>query len=73
MFSDFDEQLLILFLKADKTTMKAWQLLDMEPLPTWTTSKLALMGDAAHPCLPCKPPSTPNPPPPPPISAPAPR
>ncbi|EAQ93316.1 hypothetical protein CHGG_01551 [Chaetomium globosum CBS 148.51] len=51
-FSDFDERLLTLFRKADKTTIKAWQLLDMETLPTWTSSKLALMGDAAHPCLP---------------------
>lgn len=59
-FSDFDERLLTLFRKADKATIKAWQLLDMETLPTWTSSKLALMGDAAHPCLPCKPPSSPS-------------
>lgn len=54
VFYDFDHQLLTLFRQANKASMKAWQLLDMEALPTWTKSKFALMGDAAHPCLPCK-------------------
>ncbi|KAH6853737.1 hypothetical protein B0I37DRAFT_14218 [Chaetomium sp. MPI-CAGE-AT-0009] len=52
VFRDFDPKLLRLFHKANKMTMKVWPLLDMETLPTWTSSKLALMGDAAHPCLP---------------------
>ncbi|KAK3300354.1 uncharacterized protein B0H64DRAFT_437520 [Chaetomium fimeti] len=52
VFRDFDKALLALFRKANKKTIRVWQLLDMEALPTWTSSRLALMGDAAHPCLP---------------------
>ncbi len=29
-----------------------WALYDREPLPTWTKSRLTLLGDAAHPMLP---------------------
>jgi len=29
-----------------------WALYDREPLPTWTRSRLTLLGDAAHPMLP---------------------
>jgi 2-polyprenyl-6-methoxyphenol hydroxylase-like FAD-dependent oxidoreductase len=54
VFRDFDPWLLALFTKANTATIKVWQLLDMETLPTWTSGKFALMGDAAHPCLPCK-------------------
>jgi salicylate hydroxylase len=29
-----------------------WALYDREPLPTWTSGRLTLLGDAAHPMLP---------------------
>lgn len=29
-----------------------WDLHDRDPIPRWTTARLALMGDAAHPMLP---------------------
>ena len=29
-----------------------WALYDREPLPTWTSGRLSLLGDAAHPMLP---------------------
>ena len=38
--------------KKDPASLKVWQLLDMETLPTWVNNKLALLGDAAHPFLP---------------------
>ncbi|KJR86272.1 salicylate hydroxylase [Sporothrix schenckii 1099-18] len=36
----------------DSADLKLWTLLDMDQLPSWTTGKLALLGDAAHPFLP---------------------
>jgi 2-polyprenyl-6-methoxyphenol hydroxylase-like FAD-dependent oxidoreductase len=41
-------------MKADPATVKVWQLLDMEKLPNWTSGKLVLLGDAAHPFTPRK-------------------
>ena len=38
--------------KASPESLKIWKLLDMENLPTWYNSRLALIGDAAHPFLP---------------------
>ncbi|KAK4158479.1 hypothetical protein C8A00DRAFT_39198 [Chaetomidium leptoderma] len=52
VFKDFDPRLKALFAKANPATIQVWQLLDMDKLPTWTSGKLALIGDAAHPCLP---------------------
>jgi salicylate hydroxylase len=37
---------------AQVTTTFRWGLYDREPLPTWTSGRLALLGDAAHPMLP---------------------
>ncbi|KAF1971864.1 FAD binding domain-containing protein [Bimuria novae-zelandiae CBS 107.79] len=37
---------------ADNETLKVWDLLDMDQLPTWTDGRLALIGDAAHPFTP---------------------
>lgn len=37
---------------ADEETLKVWDLLDMDQLPTWTDGQLALIGDAAHPFTP---------------------
>ncbi|KAG7293060.1 hypothetical protein NEMBOFW57_003106 [Staphylotrichum longicolle] len=52
VFKGFDPALTALFSKADPASIKVWQLMDMETLFTWVSSKLALLGDAAHPCLP---------------------
>ncbi|KAK4147633.1 uncharacterized protein C8A04DRAFT_24180 [Dichotomopilus funicola] len=52
VFHTFEPRLLALFRKVDPATLKVWQLLDMDVLPSWTIGKLALLGDAAHPCLP---------------------
>ncbi|PVI04317.1 FAD binding domain-containing protein [Periconia macrospinosa] len=51
-YKDFDPALLTLLSKADADTLKVWELLDMEKLPTWTEDRLALIGDAAHPFTP---------------------
>ncbi|KAH8889560.1 FAD/NAD(P)-binding domain-containing protein [Thozetella sp. PMI_491] len=52
VYEGFDPALLALFKKVDPSTLRVWQLLDMEKLPTWTTGKLVLLGDAAHPFTP---------------------
>ncbi|OJD34917.1 salicylate hydroxylase [Diplodia corticola] len=52
VFAKFDSDLVALLDKAEEDTLKVWELLDMEPLPTWVNEKLALLGDAAHPYLP---------------------
>ncbi len=38
-------------LKEVQTTFR-WALYDREPLPIWTSQRLSLLGDAAHPMLP---------------------
>ncbi|KAI8632362.1 hypothetical protein F5Y19DRAFT_472390 [Xylariaceae sp. FL1651] len=52
VFNEFDPALKHLISKVDESGLKVWQLLDMEKLPSWTRSKLALLGDAAHPFTP---------------------
>lgn len=52
VFKDFDPALLELIKKVDPTSIKVWKLMDMENLPAWTSGKLALLGDAAHPFTP---------------------
>lgn len=52
VYSNFDESARALLNKSDPASLKVWQLLDMEKLPTWVNNKLALLGDAAHPFLP---------------------
>jgi salicylate hydroxylase len=37
---------------AQITSAFRWGLYDREPLPTWTSGRLTLLGDAAHPMLP---------------------
>lgn len=34
--------------------LKAWELLDMESLPTWVKGRTVLIGDSAHPFQPCE-------------------
>ncbi|CCF38088.1 FAD binding domain-containing protein [Colletotrichum higginsianum] len=50
-FRDFEPSLRALMSKADPSSLRIWQLLDMEQI-SWTSNKLALMGDAAHPFTP---------------------
>ena len=52
VYSDFDDSARALLDKASPETIKVWQLLDMDKLPTWTEDNFALLGDAAHPLLP---------------------
>lgn len=52
VYKDFDPAVLALLEKADPTSLKVWNLLDMPVLPTWVNKRLALLGDAAHPFLP---------------------
>ncbi|KAK3695171.1 hypothetical protein B0T22DRAFT_96658 [Podospora appendiculata] len=52
VYREFDPAVKALISKVDPLTLMVWQLLDMEKLPTWTTGKLVLLGDAAHPFTP---------------------
>jgi 2-polyprenyl-6-methoxyphenol hydroxylase-like FAD-dependent oxidoreductase len=52
VYRDFDPAIKALMCKVDISTIRVWQLLDMEKLPTWTAGKMALLGDAAHPLTP---------------------
>ncbi|KAF2632873.1 FAD/NAD(P)-binding domain-containing protein [Macroventuria anomochaeta] len=52
IYKDFEPAVLKLLGMADEETLKVWELLDMEQLPTWTHEKLVLIGDAAHPFTP---------------------
>jgi 2-polyprenyl-6-methoxyphenol hydroxylase-like FAD-dependent oxidoreductase len=54
VYKDFEPAVLKLLGMADEETLKVWELLDMEQLPTWTYQKLVLIGDAAHPFTPRK-------------------
>lgn len=52
VYKDFEPAVLKLLSMADEETLKVWELLDMEQMPSWTEGKLALIGDAAHPFTP---------------------
>ncbi|PWO22601.1 FabG, Dehydrogenase [Pyrenophora tritici-repentis] len=52
VYKDWEPAMLKLLSMADEETLKVWELLDMEQLPTWTEEKLVLIGDAAHPFTP---------------------
>jgi len=54
IYKDFEPAVLKLLSMADEETLKVWELLDMDSLPTWTHGKLVLIGDAAHPFTPRK-------------------
>ncbi|KAK4442748.1 salicylate hydroxylase [Podospora aff. communis PSN243] len=49
-FPDFHPSLRAVLNKANE--VKRWPLLYRPPIPTWTKSKLVVIGDAAHPMLP---------------------
>jgi 2-polyprenyl-6-methoxyphenol hydroxylase-like FAD-dependent oxidoreductase len=52
IYEGFDPAMVALISKADKESLKAWKLLDMEVMNSWVKEKLALLGDAAHPFTP---------------------
>jgi 2-polyprenyl-6-methoxyphenol hydroxylase-like FAD-dependent oxidoreductase/acetoacetate decarboxylase len=52
VFQDFHPSVKALLKKANPATLKVWNLLDMDKLPTFTTGRMALIGDAAHPFTP---------------------
>ena len=52
VYETFSPALVALLDKADAETLKVWELMDMDVLPSWTCDRLALLGDAAHPFLP---------------------
>jgi 2-polyprenyl-6-methoxyphenol hydroxylase-like FAD-dependent oxidoreductase len=54
IYKNFEPAVVKLLGMADEETLKVWELLDMESLPTWTVGKLVLIGDAAHPFTPRK-------------------
>ncbi|KAI1116498.1 FAD binding domain protein [Nemania sp. NC0429] len=45
-YADFDDELKTLLRVASE--VKLWELQDLEPLPTWTSGRAILIGDAAH-------------------------
>ena len=49
-FPGWHESLLTLF-RATERCYK-WAILDRDPLPNWTSGRITLLGDAAHPMLP---------------------
>jgi salicylate hydroxylase len=49
-FEGWDPRIGSLLSQVEKTFR--WALYDREPLPTWTSGRLTLLGDAAHPMLP---------------------
>ena len=49
-FPDWHPHLQQLFKRAD--TVLKWGLWDRDPMPTWTSGRITLLGDAAHPMLP---------------------
>ncbi|KAL5115928.1 hypothetical protein ACEQ8H_006150 [Pleosporales sp. CAS-2024a] len=52
VYQDFEPAMIKLLSMADEKTLKVWELLDMEPMPSWTEGKLVMIGDAAHPFTP---------------------
>ncbi|KAL4863664.1 hypothetical protein BDV12DRAFT_201855 [Aspergillus spectabilis] len=48
----FDPSIQAILAKANPSTLKVWNLLDMKPLPTFAHGRLAIIGDGAHPFLP---------------------
>jgi salicylate hydroxylase len=49
-FAGWDPRIGEILQQVDRTFR--WALYDREPLPTWSKSRLTLLGDAAHPMLP---------------------
>lgn len=52
IYKEFEPSVLKVLAMAEEETLKVWELLDMEQLPSFTEGKLVLIGDAAHPFTP---------------------
>ncbi|MCJ1475799.1 hypothetical protein MMC13_004463 [Lambiella insularis] len=52
IFKDFDPRVLALMDGAEPSSIRLWQLLDTDPIPTRVAGKLCLLGDAALAFLP---------------------
>lgn len=52
IFKGFAPSVLAILDKADDQKLKAWNLLDMDKMPSLVNGSLAVLGDAAHPFLP---------------------
>lgn len=52
IYRDFEPQVQDLLKMADPNKLKYWPLMDMAELPSYTSGKIVLLGDAAHPFLP---------------------
>ena len=52
VYADFAPEFTTILSKADPESLKLWKFWDMDDLPGWSSSRLALIGDAAHPFLP---------------------
>lgn len=52
VFESFDDGVKAILRMADPSTLKVWNLLDMDKLPSFVEGRLALIGDAAHPFTP---------------------
>lgn len=52
IYEEFAPPVKTLLNLVDASTLKVWNLLDMERMPSFVNSKLAVLGDAAHPLLP---------------------
>ncbi|MGH1488128.1 MAG: FAD-dependent monooxygenase [Acidimicrobiales bacterium] len=51
-YSDFAPHLLDLIIAVPDDDLFKWGLYDREPLETWTSGRVAMLGDAAHPMTP---------------------
>ncbi|GIZ38263.1 hypothetical protein CKM354_000168400 [Cercospora kikuchii] len=52
LYKDFAPSVQSILEKADSSKLKVWNLLDMAAVPGFINSRLAILGDAAHPFLP---------------------
>lgn len=52
VYEGFAPEFQVLLSKANPESLKLWKLCDMKNLAAWNCSRLALIGDAAHPFLP---------------------
>lgn len=52
VYQSFHPSTRALLARADPTTLKVWNLLDMHELPSFVHGRISLIGDAAHPLLP---------------------
>ncbi|TDZ14512.1 FAD-dependent monooxygenase OpS4 [Colletotrichum orbiculare MAFF 240422] len=51
-YAEFASPVVRMLEKATEEGVTAWQLFDLDPLPSWTKGSVALVGDSAHPFSP---------------------